>query len=1234
MEIKFTDEQQAVIDARKSNILVSAAAGSGKTAVLVERIIQMMSEGTDIDHFLVVTFTRAAAAQMKEKITAAIQKRLSENPDDLHFQRQETLIHNAQINTIDSFCQYIVKNNFNTIGIDPNFRVGDEGELKLLMEEVMSELLEEEYQNSSDVEDSDFRFCMDFFSQGSNDKSVESYINELFKFSRSMPWPLEWLDERSRDYEITPESFEDTPWVQKCLSVAGSMLAEAGENLAQAEKIAMEPDGPYMYGEQIEDEKDAVYSALACDSYDDLYLKVRAIPFTSLKQCRDKAVNTDKRDYAKGLRDDAKNAVESLIKNYFSNTKEVICRQMQYCDRAVKELCRITAEFYRRFQSQKMEKHMIDFSDMEHFALEILVSNPAVALEYRDYYKEVLIDEYQDSNNVQEMILKAISGEVADVSERFMVGDVKQSIYKFRLARPELFMEKFHSYSKEVTAPDRRIDLHKNFRSRHEVLDITNYIFEKIMGSDLGGVDYDEDALLRYGANYEEPSMDVTPELILVDGSKSDDDDSVHADLPGTDERSFADLSPKEKEAHVIASRIKSLMQENAELKYKDIVILLRSPSGWSDVLKNVLEEYRIPVYVESKTGYFESYEVAALLNFLSIIDNPRQDIPLVSVLKSHMVGFTDEDLARIRIAIDADEELALADSFYIGMRGLIEGHEDLDEGLRARISDFVQTLEELRVKSTYVPVHELLQDILDMTGFETIVSALPYGHQRKANIELLLNNAITFEKSSFKGLFHFVRYIEHMKFIQMDYGEAGTIDENADVVRIMSIHKSKGLEFPVVFVAGLNTKLNFKDSTGNLILDIDYGIGVKYINTNVRIKVNTLKHAAVAEKIKSDCLGEEIRILYVALTRAKEKLIITAYAQTAAQRLMRELIKATQRDPGNKLLPYSVRKGAGSYFDLVLPSVITHPAMKPVFEKLELDIVDYNGLFVADGAPALKISLVGGQDLKMEELAGQVREELRLREFAEAEADPAIKAELEGRFTAEYGHLDLKGLYTKTTVTELKKKLLEQEGEFSSQEAPFAKEIPEKPEESKGLTGAERGTAYHRIMELLDDKIYGNKELMQSDNESLSAALLTWIKEKTEAGIIPEEYLDAVKPSDVAVFLKTDLGQRMGEAFRRGELYREKPFMMGVSATELNKDFPEDEMVLVQGIVDAWFLENGEIILMDYKTDRVGTDKELVDRYKIQLDYYKKALEAATKRPVRETFIYSFCLGREISIL
>ena len=1070
----------------------------------------------------------------------------------------------------------------------------------------------------------------------------------------SMPWPTDWIQERSRDYDVEGKDFNELPWVKECMETTKKKLQEFEGKLSAAEKLCCDPDGPYMYGDVIQRELDAVERLTGCTTYDEVYSAIGGISFDRLSSKKDDSVNPDKRELTKKIRNEAKDGIKNLADTYFTMPSDMVIKQMKSCDRAIKELCRLTLRFNDLFSEKKRERQLIDFSDMEHFALQILVNHPeneecenlsageilskctpsTVALEYRDYYREVLIDEYQDSNNVQELILKSVSGELPGISERFMVGDVKQSIYKFRLARPEIFMEKLGTYSKEKGSPEHRIDLHRNFRSRKEVLEATNYIFDKIMGKDLGKVDYDEDARLVTGASYDEPNMDMSPEFIMIDSDSSDTD-------------MLKGYSAREKEALLIAGRIRQLLKEDRTLKYKDIVILLRSLSGWDDVFKKILESQGIPSYIESKSGYFDAPEVAIMLNFMTVIDNPAQDIPLVSVMHSELFDFSDEELALCRIAVKNAQISTLSGSFYYALKELLNenGKELLGEVLYGKLGGFVDFVEELREKAVYTPVHELLQYIFVRTGFDSYCLAMPVGNQRKANLDLLLNKALSFEKSSFKGIFHFVRYMENIKIVQVDYGEAGIIDENANVVRIMSIHKSKGLEFPVVFVAGLSKEFNKMDARKELVIDMDLGIGVKYIDYVSRVRFDTLKRVITSDRMLADSLGEELRVLYVALTRAKEKLIMTA----AVKKLNDEITKALDLIPSitqrGKLLPYSLRRNSDSYFDLILRALIRHPAFEEALDKLGLSKDAYlAGIDKNENLPALTVKVPGNDEIVAMLLAGELNDSLRREELKRAimnlDDDPElVDSDMENRlkvkFSSGYTYEYLKGLYTKTTVTELKKHLLEEMGETFGHDAAFVENAEKeagKPSasETAGLTGAERGTAYHRIMEILDDSIYGDESFMENPD---SKRISEWICEKSDNKVIPPEYQNTVWAPDVETFLKTKLGRRMGEAYRRGQLMREKPFMMGISAKELKDSFPEDEMILIQGIIDAWFMEGEDIILMDYKTDRVKEPEELIRRYKIQLDYYKRALEASTKKKVKEIYIYSFALGMEIKL-
>ena len=1310
-EVKFTDEQQSVIDARNCNILVSAAAGSGKTAVLVERIIQLISsskdckEPLDIDHLLVVTFTRAAAAQMKDKITAAIAKRLLQNPEDVHLQKQETLIHNAQITTIDSFCQYIIRNNFNDIGLDPSYRVADEGEIKLLEESVMADFLEAKYVEA----DEEFLYTSEYFSNGSDDKELEEQILRLYKFSTSMPWPVDWLKDRARDYDIDEDDFDDKEWIKEYVESVRIDLKELAVSMRRALDICNQPDGPYMYGDLIEAEKNMIISATKAQDYESLRNAVNLISFERLPGKRDESVSADKKEMAKAIRDDVKDSIKNLKGKYFAQDKETIIVTSMLAARALRCLSELTIEFKEALDNKKKEKNIIDFSDMEHFALNILVNHDPetrkdtptdVAAQYREYYKEILIDEYQDSNSVQELILSAIAGNTEETYDRFMVGDVKQSIYKFRLARPEIFMEKLESYDRTKDAPLRRIDLHRNFRSRRRVLDFVNYIFRRIMGSDLGKVAYDLDAMLITGADYpDEPKGEdsFVPELILINGDDSasnkensddeydsdDEKDIMNSDIWGMEDtiKPGQKLDSKQKEAMVIASRIKELVRSGRvsdgnggfrSIHFSDIVILLRTTLSWDDTFRKILEAEGIPAYVESRTGYFAAIEVATLLNYLRIVDNPLQDIPLASVMHSVFGRFTDEDMARIKAFTCErmrEEEEDIPDTFYEHLiylekvtesGGSLSNQDDSKkdtgypatetiEKLAKRVHSFLENLRSLRKKAVYMPVHELLEYIIDSTGYRNYVSAMPAGTRRRANIDMLLERATSFENTSFKGLFNFIRYIEELEKYEVDFGEANVIDENADVVRIMSIHKSKGLEFPVVFVAGTSKKFNQRDTNAAVLLDEDLGIGLNAVDSHLRVKANTPRRIMLSDRMKRESLGEELRVLYVALTRAKEKLIITGLKSGIDNFIKNEQYLAFNKGPSDQeqLLPLSSRK-ATDYLTLILSAMMGHPAMKDAASSLDVDVslLGYDDIEVTDSlnckyepdkaamiVPPARISVVNSSAITSLSLKEQVDSAVRKDKLEcgikESDLDEDLMKNLIDNFEHEYSHKNYADLYTKTTVSELKK------ASFTEEKEPDTRLIKTEDEEKvpgfisdkeEKLSGAGRGTAYHRVMELLDESIFSKENINVKD-------ILDFLEKKEAEGRMDADSVKSIYAKDIIHFLSTDLGKRYKEAAKIGKLYRERQFMMGIPATELSKAFPEGEIMLIQGVIDAWFIENDEIVLVDYKTDRIKEASELTDRYKVQIDYYTRALERMTHKKVKERYLYSFTLGEEIQM-
>lgn len=1231
MAVKFTPEQQKVIDLRDRNILVSAAAGSGKTAVLVERIIRMITDEehpVDIDRLLVVTFTNAAAAEMRERIGQAISRQLEKEPENIHLQKQSSLLHNAQITTIHSFCLFIIRNNFNDIGLDPGFRVADEGELKLIKQDVMKELLEEAYQKKSE----DFIQCVEYFTGGSSDQLLEEFIIRLYEFSMSYPWPEEWINKCACDYKVTDAAeLENSDWCRFLINYIREICEQCVKNLDMALRICDRPDGPYMYGSVLLKEQEMLKQLLIPDSFQEYYETFEGIAFGRLPSKKDDTVNPACREKVQQIRKDIKKQLEDIKDAYFSLSPGQVIKRMGKASKSVEELLRLVLAYKERLDEKKRQENIIDFHDMEHLALHVLlrrdqegkVQSTEAAKEYRQHFYEILIDEYQDSNLVQEFLLKSISGEEEGHFNRFMVGDVKQSIYKFRLARPELFMEKYYGYSKD-DSNSQRIDLHKNFRSRPQVLDSINQLFFLIMGKQLGGVEYDQEAALYPGAAY--PGQ----EEMEADKEKVSPYETEYI-VMGKDGESPLNL--REQEAVLIAGKIKDLYRglkvtdkDSGQLRpvrYSDIVILLRTTSGWAEEFKSILDKEGIPAYVSSQTGYFQAVEIKVLIQFLRIIDNPLQDIPLYGTLKSFFGGFSEEEIAHMR-SKDKKSTLFELLSAYQG---------DLQE----RVQSFLDMLSHYRKRSAYTPIHKLIQEILQDTGYLDYVTARPGGERRRANVEMLLTRASAFENTSYYGLFHFLRYVEQLEKYEVDYGEADVLDENADVVRIMSIHKSKGLEFPVCFVSGLSKRFNMQDTSGRLISDIDLGVGVDYIDTSLRIKGNTLKKNVMALKMKLDALGEELRILYVAMTRAKEKLILTSMTpdleKFKAQMEQKKEFEGEERRPGEKVA-FSTLANAGCYLDFIFPC----------FSQVKM--VEPGDVFLKDVKDAAE-EMARSQKLLM-----QIH---NLESVTEMENE--IMTQLSDKFSREYPYQYLSGLFIKTTVSELKKKRIhdlpeqsidnagESGGAERVMENAFTRVLFEEPEvvpyipsfiESREeMSGTDRGSAYHKVMELLEFSAFSHWMKPEADGEKkeIRQELIRQLDQFAAAQVLDAKWRESISLPKIERFLKSGLAYRMAKAEERGRLKREQPFVLGLSANRLEEQFPAEEQVLIQGIIDVFFEEEGEIVLVDYKTDVIKSPEELVRRYQVQLDYYGEALYRLTGKKVKEKIIYSFALAKEIML-
>lgn len=1293
MGVSWTTEQQQVIDLRNRNILVSAAAGSGKTAVLVERIVKIITDKNhpvDIDHLLIVTFTNAAAAEMRERIGNAIEKALDEQPGNEHLLRQLTLIHNAQITTIDSFCLYVVRNHFHEIDLEPNFRIGDEGELKLLREDVLGRVLEQNYEEPSEA----FSDFVEGYASGRTDAALNEMILQLYEFSRSYPWPEKWLDSFVGIYRIeNREELDRAEWLAPLTENICFVLKDCEQLLKQALAVTQQDDGPDMYEKAVRSDLEKYESLSKLTSFCELSVALSDIKYDRLASSRGFEGDPDKLELVKSLREQAKDVVKKLCKQYFFCSPEMMIEQLERTEPMLEEVVRLTKQFADEFAAAKRRKNLVDFHDVEHFALQILVDEETekakkTAEEFRDTFEEIMIDEYQDSNEVQETLLRSISREERGENNIFMVGDVKQSIYRFRLARPELFMKKYDSYSLEESTTQ-RIDLHKNFRSRAEVLTCTNDIFYKIMVRSLGNVEYDAEAALYPGASYP-VSADFTPEILLA-GSN----DELLEDTELSDKKTL--------EAKIVAEEIRHLMKtqpvtdkatgELRAARYSDIVILLRSLSGWADSLVEVLNGNGIPAHTVSSTGYFSTVEVQTVLSMLRLLDNPRQDIPMAAVLRSPMAGLTDEELAVLRLEDGSvpfhEAVLELAEGLYEedGQKEISDSEadseadqkqgrnadgkkeDDIETTAHRKLLKFYKKYKQLRQLVPDTPIHELIEIILRETGYGHYVAAMPAGSRRTANLNMLLEKAAAYEKTSYKGLFHFVRYIDELQKYDVDFGEADMVGENEDVVRIMSIHKSKGLEFPIVIVSGMGKNFNKQDTRSKMVLHPELGIGLDYMDGKLRIKSPTIAKKAIAKQIDLENLGEELRVLYVALTRAKEKLILTGTLKDAPEKLefFRQQAALYAHSSDTTAIPYLTRESAAGYLDWILPAVLSYGDKYPV-------------------------RIVEAAELVLDEVENQLEKNENLTErIGEIEAaDTQLVGQLKQRFSQRYPYQTDILRKNKYSVSELKHRAMREKFEAEQEETvpafleePVTPTIPlfiqrqgsveqeaqnkaqdagqeaeskaeQKIESNTANRGALRGTAVHRVMECYD---FTSEKSVQEQMDAM---------EKEEK--ITADMRALVREQTVADFVSSETGKRMALAQRMGALYREKPFVMGFTEEELERygfgagaqmieneaqtenaqqeimsenvsqenHMHEEDLTLIQGIIDVFWIEDDGITVLDYKTDRVDTAQELIDRYATQLKLYADALErvfATRKLKVKEILIYSFRLEKLISI-
>ena len=1241
-ETKWTDEQQQAIDTRKCNLLVAAAAGSGKTAVLVERIIKIITNEenpVDIDKLLVVTFTSAAAAEMRERIAAAISKALEKNPNSKNLQKQLTLLSRANITTMHSFCLDVIKNYFYTIDLDPSFRIADETEITLMKNEIIEDIFEELYEEDNEY----FKGLVEAYSTAKDDEKLKDIILNLYKFSMSGPWPESWLIEKAEEFNIkTLEELDKTKWVE-ILKDNIRVEVEGFINMYhKAIELISDTEGLEAYLDTFRGDLECLENVYESLNYglSEIYAALNGVVFTKLKTVRKSAVfDENAQGTVKSIRDTVKKKVKSLIEDSFTFTPEESLQGIKDVYPYMKELSRITLDFLDKFNEKKREKNLLDFNDLEHLCLKILIDRDennniipsGVAEHFKEFFDEVLVDEYQDSNNVQETIIDLVSRKNSDDPNVFMVGDVKQSIYRFRQAKPELFLDKYSRYPLASGGKERKIQLYKNFRSRDEVLRGVNFIFKMVMSNVVGELEYTDDEALHLGATFlenqeEDSEVGGSIELHIIDKSGNEAEEVVEEELQESEEEEEVDAISLE--AKLVSKRIKELFEvkdgkrfkvfdketkEYRDVKYKDIVILLRATKNWSEIFLDELGAEGIPVYADTGSGYFESIEIRTIMSLLKIIDNPLQDVPMIAVLKSPIMGFTAEELSEIRL-------LNKEKYFYEIIKDIYDEKYEVSDTLKAKCNKVISDLEKWRNKTIYTPIDEFIWYLYMDTAYYGYVGAMPNGTLRQANLKILFQRAKQYESTSFKGLFNFITFINKLRKSSGDMGSAKILGENEDVVRIMSIHKSKGLEFPIVFTCGMGKQFNLMDLSNSILFHEELGFGPDFVNLNNRNSYSTLAKEAIKKRIRLETLSEEMRILYVAFTRAKEKLIITG-ATRDLDKSIKNWVSAASLDE-NIILPSEVLKGK-SYLDWIAMAICKHRQGEELREQCgasrELIVDDFSNW---DVQMWRKSDILGDKNL---EPVDKIEENTLNITATNISVDKEIKRRLGYKYQYEEGSI----LPSNVSVSDLKRKDLQYEDEAETLEIFREKEIikPKFLQEEKGFTAAEKGTLMHYVMLRLDfDRVGSVAEIKKQIEELVLNKSLT------------EKEAKVIRYTKIFSFFKSELGKRILKAHEEGRMvHRELPFFTEISSLninpELNKEIYQNEKIRLQGIIDGFFKEEDGIVLFDYKTDYLeeGNEDEIIERYMVQMKYYKEALEKVTESRVKEVYLYLFALDKEV---
>ncbi len=1250
--VKWTNEQLQAITEKGSNILVAAGAGSGKTAVLVERIInKIINEKIDIDKLLVVTFTNAAAGEMRERVLEAIYKKLDEEPENENLQRQITLLNKASICTIDSFCLDIVRNNFYELeNISPNFRIADTTEIELLKQEVLEDMFEEKYEK----QDEDFAKLINTYTSYRDDTPLKELILKIYTYIQSNPFPKEWLKEKIEMFNINEleKDFSKNPWGEILLKEVEEEIIDDINTLAEVEKNLRKDSELEKFAETIADDIDKLEMLkVNLDSWDKAYEIYVNFVFATWPR---KKIDSEIKDRAKTIRDDIKKKFSNKLNKILIYNSEEANQDIYDMYEILLKLENIILEFGEEFSKRKRNKNIVDFNDIEHFALDILLKNEngkieitETAKKYKEKFVEIAIDEYQDSNMVQEYILTAISNN----NNIFMVGDVKQSIYKFRQAMPELFLSKYRDYKlkAEKTQNDNlKIQLFKNFRSRENVLDFTNLIFQDIMSENLGDIKYNEEEYLNLGADYSKINQDLETEIDIIDLKENEEEIDIDEESENAEE--LEKIEDIQIEARFVANKIKELVDNKfqvfdrktnsfRDIKYKDIVILLRSTKINAPIFEEEIVNLDMPVFSESSQEYLDSVEIQTIMNLLKIIDNPIQDIPLVAVLRSHIGNFTDDELVQIRLSDKYD-------NFYTAMQ---KAKINVSKELKEKIDKFFDNLETWRKDKEYLALDEFIWKLYSDTHYYTYVGMMPNGDLRQANLKMLFERAKQYETASFKGLYNFINFIERLHLGSGDLGSAKLIGENDDVIRIMSIHKSKGLEFPVVFLSATGKQFNLMDLNQSILLHQELGIGVKYIDYERQVQYDTLTKEAIRNKIFTETLSEEMRILYVALTRAKEKLYITGLKKDYNKEIEKMQNQVNRYNKTNDKINYILVKKYKKYLDWIL--LVYLYEKDNVENLLKLNVFSKQDLLKTFAKPK-------EEEIDVEEILNNVKIEKKeidkinkLLEYEykykiattiptmtsvtkikqmkeeqennkETDNNKTIKTKI-NQETTEYTN-NMEKVYQSITENEVKDNVEKSNINENIEEISETTTIFNKPkflrkDEKEKLTGAQKGTLVHLCMQRLNEQIeYDLGKIKELISDLVTREIITEIEAQN------------INPYKILEFTKSNIWKELKKAKK---VYRERPFFINIPAKEIyNQDLEEE--ILVQGIIDLYYEdENGDIVLVDYKTDYVenGKENDLVEKYDLQLELYKKALEESLNKKVKKTYIYSVYLGKEI---